>query len=90
MTRIVFASSGGTVYGIPNTVPVPETHATQPLCSYGIHKLAIEQYLHLFHSLHGLEDRVLRLSNPFGSGSGATRRRARWRYFSTVRCAAKW
>jgi len=64
--RIVFASSGGTVYGIPSVVPVPETHATQPLCSYGIHKLAIEHYLHLYHALHGLEYCVLRLANPFG------------------------
>ncbi len=53
--KVVFASSGGTVYGIPQTVPIAETHPTQPLCSYGIHKLAIEQYLHLYHSLHGLE-----------------------------------
>jgi UDP-glucose 4-epimerase len=64
--RLVFASSGGTVYGVPHTVPVPESHSTQPLCSYGIHKLAIEQYLHLYHSLHGLEYCVLRLANPFG------------------------
>jgi UDP-glucose 4-epimerase len=64
--RIVFASSGGTVYGIPHAVPIPETHPTQPICSYGIHKLAIERYLHLYHSLHGLEYCVLRLANPFG------------------------
>jgi UDP-glucose 4-epimerase len=64
--RIVFASSGGTVYGVPRTVPVPEEHPTQPLCSYGIHKLAIEQFLHLYHALHGLEYCVLRLANPFG------------------------
>ncbi len=64
--RIVFASSGGTVYGIPAGVPIPETHPTHPICSYGIHKLAIEQYLHLYHTLHGLEYCVLRLANPFG------------------------
>lgn len=64
--RVVFASSGGTVYGVPSVVPVPESHATQPLCSYGIHKLAIEHYLHLFYALHGLEYCVLRLANPFG------------------------
>jgi UDP-glucose 4-epimerase len=64
--KVVFASSGGTVYGHPRLVPVPETHPTQPLCSYGIHKLAIEQYLHLYHSLHGLAYCVLRLANPFG------------------------
>ena len=62
----MFASSGGTVYGAPRIVPVPETHPTQPLCSYGIHKLAIEQYLHLYHVLHGLAYCVLRLANPFG------------------------
>jgi UDP-glucose 4-epimerase len=66
LKRVVFASSGGTVYGPPSQVPVPETHPTRPLCSYGIHKLAIEQYLHLYQSLHGLEYCVLRLSNPFG------------------------
>ena len=64
--KVVFASSGGTVYGIPKTVPIAENHPTQPLCSYGIHKLAIEQYLHLYHSLHGLGYCVLRLANPFG------------------------
>ena len=64
--KVVFASSGGTVYGNPVVVPVPESHPTQPLCSYGIHKLAIEQYLHLYHSLHGLAYCVLRLANPFG------------------------
>ena len=64
--KVVFASSGGTVYGIPKTVPIAENHPTQPLCSYGIHKLAIEQYLHLYHSLHGLSYCVLRLANPFG------------------------
>jgi len=64
--KVVFASSGGTVYGIPRTVPISESHQTQPLCSYGIHKLAIEQYLHLYYSLHGLAYSVLRLANPFG------------------------
>jgi UDP-glucose 4-epimerase len=64
--KVVFASSGGTVYGTPQTVPIPETHPTRPICAYGIHKLAIEQYLYLYHSLHGLEYCVLRMANPFG------------------------
>lgn len=64
--RVIFASSGGTVYGVPERTPILETHATRPICSYGIHKLAIERYLHLFHVLHGLEYCVLRLANPFG------------------------
>ena len=64
--RVIFASSGGTVYGVPTSLPIPEHHDTQPLCSYGIHKLAIERYLHLYRSLHGLDYCVLRLANPFG------------------------
>ena len=64
--KIVFASSGGTIYGAPATQPIPEHHETRPLCSYGIHKLAIEHYLHLHHRLYGLEYCVLRLANPFG------------------------
>jgi len=65
--KVVFISSGGTVYGVPQASPVPESHPTLPLCSYGITKLAIENYLHLFHLLHGMEYVVLRVSNPYGS-----------------------
>ncbi|WP_081908898.1 NAD-dependent epimerase/dehydratase family protein [Ferriphaselus sp. R-1] len=64
--RVVFVSSGGTVYGIPEVLPIPESHQTLPLCSYGVTKLAIEHYLHLFFVLHGLKYSVLRLSNPYG------------------------
>ena len=64
--KIVFASSGGTVYGAPTTVPIAEHHETSPVCSYGIHKLAVEHYLHLYHRLHGLNYSVLRVSNAFG------------------------
>jgi len=64
--KIIFSSSGGTVYGIPRLVPIPETHETNPVCSYGITKLAIEKYLALFHHLHNLDYTVLRLANPYG------------------------
>lgn len=66
LKKIVFISSGGTVYGIPTQVPISETHSNNPICSYGITKLAIEKYLGLFHQLHGLDYTVLRLANPFG------------------------
>lgn len=66
LKKVVFVSSGGTVYGEPTQVPIPESHATDPVCSYGISKLAIEKYLHLFHHLYGLDYTVLRLANPFG------------------------
>lgn len=64
--HLVFASSGGTVYGLPRALPIRETHPTEPIVSYGITKLTIEKYLHLYHVLHGLNYRVLRLANPFG------------------------
>lgn len=75
--KIVFASSGGTVYGFPQVQPIPETHPTDPICSYGIAKLTIEKYLHLYHHLYGLDYTVLRFANPYGgrqdpmSGQGA-------------------
>lgn len=66
--RIVFVSSGGTVYGVPITIPIPESHPTNPISGYGIHKLTIEKYLHLHGQQYGLDYRVLRLSNPYGIG----------------------
>ena len=66
--KVVFVSSGGTVYGVPKAVPIKETHPTDPYCSYGITKLAIEKYLHVFYHLSGLDYVVLRVSNPYGEG----------------------
>jgi UDP-glucose 4-epimerase len=66
--KIVFASSGGTVYGVPQNVPVTEDHPTDPLCSYAISKLAIEKFLHLYSHLHGVDYTVLRIANPYGEG----------------------
>jgi UDP-glucose 4-epimerase len=64
--KVVFVSSGGTVYGVPQVVPIDEYHPTEPISSYGITKLAIEKYLHLFFDLHKLDYTILRVSNPFG------------------------
>jgi UDP-glucose 4-epimerase len=64
--RVIFSSSGGTVYGVPGQIPISESHPTDPICSYGITKLAIEKYLHLYRQLHGLDYCVLRLANPYG------------------------
>lgn len=68
--RIIYLSSGGTVYGIPQTVPIPESHTLNPICSYGVVKVAIENYLHMFRSLHGLKPLILRVSNPYGERQG--------------------
>jgi len=70
--KVIFASSGGTVYGTPREVPIPETHPTDPICSYGIGKLAIEKYLHLYNLQHNLDYCVLRMANPYGEGQRPT------------------
>lgn len=64
--KIIFISSGGTVYGIPKYLPIDEQHPTDPLVSYGITKLAIEKYLHLYERLHGIKTITLRVANPYG------------------------
>jgi UDP-glucose 4-epimerase len=66
VSRIVFISSGGTVYGIPRLIPIREDHPTEPLTSYGIVKLAIEKYLAVYARMHNLDYRILRPSNPYG------------------------
>jgi UDP-glucose 4-epimerase len=70
--KLVYLSSGGTVYGIPETEVVPETHPLRPISSYGIVKVAIENYLFMEHKLHGLQHVVLRASNPYGPRQGHT------------------
>jgi UDP-glucose 4-epimerase len=65
--KIIFPSSGGTVYGIPQEIPIKETHSTDPINSYGITKLAIEKYLHLYWTLHGLDYRILHIANAYGA-----------------------
>lgn len=64
--KIIFSSSGGTVYGIPQYLPIPETHPTYPICSYGITKITIEKYLNMYHHLHNLDYIILRSSNFYG------------------------
>lgn len=64
--KFVFVSSGGTIYGVPKQLPIKETSATNPICSYGIVKLAIEKYLRLYHQMHGLNYCCIRLANPYG------------------------
>jgi UDP-glucose 4-epimerase len=64
--RFVFVSSGGAVYGRAARLPAREDDPTDPISAYGVGKLAVEKYVALFSSAHGLPGVTLRLSNPFG------------------------
>lgn len=68
--RILFLSSGGTVYGKPQEVPIAEGHILDPICSYGVVKVAIESYLKLYERKAGLQPIVVRASNPYGPYQG--------------------
>ncbi|MDY6952884.1 MAG: NAD-dependent epimerase/dehydratase family protein [Thermodesulfobacteriota bacterium] len=66
--KIVYVSTGGAVYGLPQSVPLDENHPTNPICSYGITKLAIEKYVTMYASMYGVEYRILRPANVYGVG----------------------
>lgn len=66
VSRVVFSSTGGTVYGDAPLGPITETAPTNPQCSYGITKLAVEKYLGLFAHLKKLNYVALRISNAYG------------------------
>lgn len=64
--QLIMLSSGGTVYGTNVPIPTTEEVANDPLCSYGIVKLAIEKYLAIYRQQGKLDSVVLRISNPYG------------------------
>ena len=70
--RIVFASSGGTVYGVTSE-PIPEEHLLVPITAYGASKASAEIYLNLYRSLHWIDCRIARIANPYGAGQNTER-----------------
>ena len=64
--KVIFFSSGGTVYGKSGTCPLSEDTPTDPITSYGIQKLTIEKLLYLYHHMYGFDYRIIRLANPYG------------------------
>ncbi|HJA31229.1 MAG TPA: NAD-dependent epimerase/dehydratase family protein [Candidatus Eisenbergiella pullicola] len=64
--KVVFLSSGGTVYGREHTGICREEEEAFPITSYGVQKLAIEKILYLYREMYGLDYRIVRLSNPYG------------------------
>ncbi len=72
LKKVVFSSSGGTVYGQPNRLPIQEDDPTNPICSYGVTKLTVEKYLQLLYHLHGLDYTILRIANCYGKNQKVT------------------
>ncbi len=64
--KVIYTSSGGAIYGEPSYLPCDESHSVQPLSHYGVSKFAVENYLHVFRTIHSLDYTVLRLSNVYG------------------------
>ena len=66
--KVVFASSGGTIYGDPDPadLPVTESHPQQPVSPYGVAKKVVGDYLHAYQTLHGLDFTALALANVYG------------------------
>ena len=64
--KVVFISSGGTVYGKEVDCPLKEKTATNPISSYGVQKITIEKLLYLYRYMYGLDYRIIRLANPYG------------------------
>ena len=66
ISRFIFASTGGAIYGEQDFFPADETHPTNPVSPYGISKLAVEKFLHYYHIERGLPYTVLRYTNVYG------------------------
>jgi UDP-glucose 4-epimerase len=66
--KLVLVSSGGTVYGEAIELPIREDHPTKPISPYGVTKLTLESYAHLYRMTHGLQCICVRPANAFGVG----------------------
>ncbi|WP_306150205.1 MULTISPECIES: NAD-dependent epimerase/dehydratase family protein [unclassified Roseibium] len=73
-TKVIFSSSGGTVYGPITRTPVNEEHSFNPTNAYGASKAAAEIYLGYYRKSHGVDCRIARISNPYGAGQNPAKR----------------
>lgn len=64
--RVLFASTGGAIYGEQDVHPAPEDHPVRPVSPYGVAKLAGERYLYYYHHEHGFDTTCLRYANVYG------------------------
>lgn len=64
--KIIFASTGGAIYGDANEIPTAENYPTNPISPYGIHKLTFEKYLNYYYKVYGQKYAALRFANIYG------------------------
>src|SRR4051794_4259776 len=64
--RVIFASTGGAIYGEPVEVPQTESHPLNPLSPYGCAKFSVERYLNYYRVVRGLSSVALRYANVYG------------------------
>ncbi len=66
VSQVLFASTGGAIYGEQDRFPADEDHPARPLSPYGVAKLAVERYLYFYHQAYGLDVACLRYANVYG------------------------
>ena len=66
VAQVIFASTGGAIYGEQDRFPADEHHPTRPVSPYGVSKLAVERYLFYYHAAYGLDVGCLRYANVYG------------------------
>ncbi len=66
LQQVIFASTGGAIYGEQERFPAAEDHLCRPISPYGVSKFATEKYLHFYHEVYGLQYTVLRYANVYG------------------------
>ncbi|MEM1206699.1 MAG: NAD-dependent epimerase/dehydratase family protein [Acidobacteriota bacterium] len=66
VSQVLFASTGGAIYGEQDVFPADEDHPQRPVSPYGISKLAVERYLYYYHHAYGLDAVCLRYANVYG------------------------
>jgi len=69
--RIIFPSTGGSIYGEPAELPANENSLIKPISPYGVSKYCVENYLHYFKRLYGIERVILRYANVYGPRRGS-------------------
>jgi len=66
VSQVIFASTGGAIYGEQERFPADEDHPTRPLSPYGVSKMAVERYLYFYQQTYGLSTACLRYANVYG------------------------